>query len=79
MQSIRANNLSKTYPQRNSKEEFFAVRDLNFEINEGEVVAFLGPNGAGKSTTIKMLCGILTPTLGEGSYYGFACGKSRSQ
>ena len=42
-----------------------AVKGLNFEIEEGEIVGFLGPNGAGKSTTIKMMTGILTPTKGE--------------
>ncbi|WP_084959264.1 ABC transporter ATP-binding protein [Thermoactinospora rubra] len=41
-----------------------AVRDLTFTIEPGEFVGYLGPNGAGKSTTIKMLCGILTPTSG---------------
>lgn len=68
MKSIIAKNLSKTYPIANSKNSdaklFYAVKELNFDIQEGEVVAFLGPNGAGKSTTIKMLCGILTPTSG---------------
>lgn len=76
MHSIIARNLSKSYPKRLSKDEtFFAVRDLNFEINEGEVVAFLGPNGAGKSTTIKMLCGILTPTSGEAKITGLPAGS----
>src|SRR3954469_21375533 len=42
-----------------------AVRDVNLELEEGELVAFLGPNGAGKSTTLKMLSGILHPTSGE--------------
>lgn len=42
-----------------------AVRDLNFTIRPGEVVAFLGPNGAGKSTTMKMLTGYLSPTSGR--------------
>lgn len=42
-----------------------AVTNLNFDINEGEIVGFIGPNGAGKSTTIKMMAGILTPTSGE--------------
>lgn len=65
MHSIVAKNLSKSYPLKKSSTPFFAVQDLNFEINEGEVVAFLGPNGAGKSTTIKMLSGILTPTSGQ--------------
>ena len=41
-----------------------AVRDLSFRVEPGEFVGYLGPNGAGKSTTIKMLCGILTPTSG---------------
>lgn len=42
-----------------------AVKDLNFDIERGEIVGFIGPNGAGKSTTIKMMSGILTPTSGE--------------
>ncbi|MEV0612600.1 ATP-binding cassette domain-containing protein [Nonomuraea sp. NPDC050404] len=42
-----------------------AVRDLSFTVAPGEFVGYLGPNGAGKSTTIKMLCGILTPTSGQ--------------
>ncbi|MFI7699938.1 ATP-binding cassette domain-containing protein [Nonomuraea sp. NPDC049480] len=42
-----------------------AVRDLSFTVPAGEFVGCLGPNGAGKSTTIKMLCGILTPTSGR--------------
>jgi ABC-2 type transport system ATP-binding protein len=42
-----------------------AVNDLSFTVSAGEFVGYLGPNGAGKSTTIKMLCGILTPTSGR--------------
>lgn len=41
-----------------------AVKNISFNIEEGETVAFIGPNGAGKSTTIKMLTGILYPTKG---------------
>ena len=42
-----------------------AVNDINFSVEQGEILAFIGPNGAGKSTTIKMLTGILYPTNGE--------------
>ena len=47
-----------------------AVKDINFVINEGELVGYIGPNGAGKSTTIKMLSGILTPTSGKVTVLG---------
>ena len=42
-----------------------AVNGINFDVDEGEIIAFIGPNGAGKSTTIKMLTGILYPTSGS--------------
>jgi ABC-2 type transport system ATP-binding protein len=48
-----------------------AVNDVTFAVQQGEVFAFLGPNGSGKSTTIRMLCGILLPTSGEGHVLGF--------
>jgi ABC-2 type transport system ATP-binding protein len=48
-----------------------AVREISFQIDEGEIVGFLGPNGAGKTTTLKMLSGILHPTGGNASVLGF--------
>jgi len=51
--------------------DFYAVNDISFAVRAGEIFGFLGPNGAGKSTTIRMLCGILAPTAGEGSVAGF--------
>ena len=42
-----------------------AVKDISFEVEKGEIIAFIGPNGAGKSTTIKMLTGILYPNSGS--------------
>ena len=50
---------------KSEKKTVEAVKDISFQIEDGEIVAFLGPNGAGKSTTIKMLSGIMTPTSGE--------------
>jgi len=48
-----------------------AVRDVSLEVAKGEIFGVLGPNGAGKSTTIRMLCGILDPSSGEGRVVGF--------
>ncbi len=42
-----------------------ALRDINFTIGDGEMVAYIGPNGAGKSSTVKVMSGILTPDSGE--------------
>lgn len=50
---------------------FVAVDDISLTIKRGDIYGFLGPNGAGKSTTIKMLCGLLMPTGGEGTVGGY--------
>jgi ABC-2 type transport system ATP-binding protein len=48
-----------------------AVRDVSLTVYKGEIFGVLGPNGAGKSTTIRMLCGILDPTDGQGTVVGY--------
>ena len=50
--------------------DFTAVDHVSLEIPAGEIFGFLGPNGAGKSTTIRMMCGLLTPTSGQGRVHG---------
>lgn len=50
---------------------FTAVDNLSFDIPKGKIFGFLGPNGSGKSTTIRMICGVLNPTLGEGKVLGY--------
>jgi len=50
---------------------FVAVNQVSFEVPRGQIFGFLGPNGAGKSTVIRMLCGLLKPSEGQGSVAGF--------
>ncbi len=52
-------------------DSFTAVDHVSFRIARGEIFGLLGPNGSGKSTTIRMLCGLLTPTSGRASVVGF--------
>ncbi len=49
----------------------YAVKEVGFKVEEGELVGFLGPNGAGKTTTLKMLSGLLYPTRGSASVLGY--------
>ena len=57
--SIEVINLSKSYKTKK------AVHNINFKINENEIVGLLGPNGCGKTTTIGMILGLLKPTSGQ--------------
>ena len=66
MISVEVKNLSKIFGV------FRAVDDISFSVEKGEIFGFIGPNGAGKSTTIRMLCGILEQTSGEGTVEGFS-------
>lgn len=56
-----------------------AVNGISLKINDGEIVGYIGSNGAGKSTTIKMMCGILTPTSGNVLIDGLEPYKKRKQ
>ena len=50
---------------------FTAVDHISFEVKRGEIFGFLGANGAGKTTAMRMLCGLIKPTSGEGKVAGF--------
>lgn len=56
---IKAEHLTKKF------DEFTAVDDISFEINQGEIVGLLGPNGAGKTTTLRILTNFFNPTFGS--------------
>ena len=62
---IEAQHLTKDYGS------VVAVRDVSFEVGQGEIVGFLGPNGAGKTTTLRMLAGFLGATAGSVKIAGF--------
>ncbi len=67
--AIETRKLTKTYKSR-LHGYIDVVKDLDLEVEEGEIFGFLGPNGAGKTTTIKMLLGIIYPSSGEGYVLG---------
>ena len=65
--AVRAEHLTKRYGA------FAALKDLNLEIAQGEVVGYLGPNGAGKTTTVRLLLGLARPTAGRAEIFGLDC------
>ena len=68
---ICVENLSKNYPDTR------ALDRISFELRRGEILALLGPNGAGKTTAIHILLGLLAPTSGKVSVFGFSPLKDR--
>lgn len=64
MKALQTVNLNKSFA------DLHAVKDLNLEVNTGEIFGFLGPNGAGKSTTLKMITGLLKPCSGDIYVFG---------
>jgi ABC-2 type transport system ATP-binding protein len=63
--AVQTENLGKRFGK------FEAVKNLNLAVHEGEIFGFLGANGAGKTTAIRMLCGLLLPSSGNGRVAGF--------
>jgi ABC-2 type transport system ATP-binding protein len=56
-----------------------AVSDVSLEVNAGEVYGLIGPNGAGKTTFIRMLCGLFTPSAGEGTVLGLDIARDQAR
>ncbi|MFD3516775.1 alpha/beta fold hydrolase [Streptomyces sp. NPDC058657] len=66
---LQITGLSKRYGKSGDR---YAVRDLSFRVDKGQVLGLLGPNGAGKTTTLRMLMGLITPDEGEIHVFGHA-------
>jgi len=71
VESITIEQLSKIYRKGLRQQKVLAVNDLNLTVSESEIFGFLGANGAGKTTMIRMLCGLMRPSDGEGTVAGF--------
>jgi ABC-2 type transport system ATP-binding protein len=71
--AIRTQGLGKRYGST------YALRDLDLDIAQGEVVGYLGPNGAGKTTTIRLLLGLIRPSAGRAEIFGFDCQRQPVQ
>ncbi|WP_217127708.1 alpha/beta fold hydrolase [Streptomyces sp. AC558_RSS880] len=66
---LQITGLSKRYSRSSDR---YAVRDLSFRVEKGQVLGLLGPNGAGKTTTLRMLMGLIKPDGGEIRVFGHA-------
>ncbi len=71
---LSVKKLNKIY-----RKNIHALKDLNLEVNEGEILGLLGPNGAGKSTFINILAGVTDKTSGEVIVWGFDLDKNPRQ
>ena len=66
--AIKVESLSKVYQKKNKdgrQEDFYALKDVGFEIKKGETVGIIGKNGSGKSTLLKILSGVVKPSSGN--------------
>lgn len=64
---------NKEKRRNKKKNEFWALKNVDFKVNKGEVVGFIGSNGAGKSTLLKVVAGVMKPTKGSVNAYGNIC------
>ncbi|MDR2051272.1 MAG: ABC transporter ATP-binding protein [Deltaproteobacteria bacterium] len=69
--AIDVHGLSKRFGSRE------VVRNISIVVREGQITGFLGPNGSGKTTTLRLLCGLLTPSGGEGTVLGLDFRRER--
>ena len=71
---IELKDLKKAY-KKAAAQELLVLKDVNFELKEGEIVALLGKSGSGKSTLLRIIAGLVSPTSGDVSYRGAPVSK----
>ncbi|MBA2242104.1 MAG: ABC transporter ATP-binding protein [Chthoniobacterales bacterium] len=68
--AVAVTGVTKTFPVPFKRQSVIAVRDLNLQVEAGQVYGLLGPNGSGKSTTLKIILGLVSPTRGTAEIFG---------
>ncbi len=76
--AIILDNVGKTFKEAH-EERVVAVDHLTIKIEQGEIFSLVGPDGAGKTTTIRMMCGVLTPTEGNITLLGYDIRKQKDE
>ncbi len=71
--AIKVNNIFKDYGNVR------AINGISFDVNNAEMFGLVGPDGAGKTTTIRLLCGLLTPSNGSADFFGLDLAKDRNK
>lgn len=77
--AIEARELTKVFPLQWSKGYMVAVDKVSFTVNAGEVYGLIGPNGSGKSTTMKLVLGLMAPSLGTTKVFGLSTSDVRAR
>jgi ABC-2 type transport system ATP-binding protein len=77
--AVAVHGLTKFFPIPFRREKIVALRNLNLRVEPGEVYGLLGPNGSGKSTTLKIILGLVSPTIGRTEIFGRNSGLVESR
>jgi ABC-2 type transport system ATP-binding protein len=68
--AVAVTGVTKVFLVPFQRRSVVAVRDLNLQVSPGQIYGLLGPNGSGKSTTLKIILGLVSPTLGKTEIFG---------
>jgi ABC-2 type transport system ATP-binding protein len=77
--AVAVTSLTKVFPLPFRRTKVVALRELNFQVEAGQIYGLLGPNGSGKSTTLKIILGLISPTRGSTAIFGQDSREVRSR